>query len=461
MRYLPITILILIFLQIATTALSDNLNPASSPVYDSYFRSLHTHEDWFYGWKAEDGKEIEMTDAELEAYINDRFRDGVPLTETWLETYNLFRACSIRAGDKRTPREDNRSWREMSLAAAKTYLKQDPTGRRIAPWAAKYCKDEKWFLDRLLTMYEARLDGPPEERAVALYNIGTLLDGAGEYALAIEAYASAHSLFPEDSHIKDSLQRSQEKAGDYEASLKTLNKDKEPVDRDSRFSIMKEARRNLEAAELLIKMGSNEKAQQTLEATWRMFGEAAALGMKPEHMAIQLNQCATLLGLLALENGDRKKAIEWFKESFHEGPFSMFSGLDLRLVEKLMSDPSLRKLCERYLRLAYDVIYKEDKDSEVLMARADAAKALLERLTGDQTGTKAPRTPASSTGDAVEPDDSSAVKPVTEPIQTGHTGSQNGKSKCTNTGAVVAVIIAAGLGAVYANRRKKSKGARK
>jgi len=392
-RYILFASLISALLQLLNPALAEAPDPTLTPVRASCYKRMDTYRDCFYGWKVEDGKEREMTDAEIEAYINDRFDDGKPTTETWLDTYNLFRACSIRAGDKRTPRDDSKQWREMSLTAARTYFEQDPMGSLIAPWAAKYCKNEKWFLDRLLAMYEAKLSAPPDERAVALYNIGRLLDGAGEYALAIEAYASARSLFPEDSYIKDSLKRSQEKAGDYEASLKTLNKDKKPVDKESGPSIMKEARRNLEAAELLMKMGRDEKAQQTLEATWRMFGEAAALGMKEQHMANPLNQCATLLGLLALKNGDREKAIEWLKESFHEGPFSMFTGLDLRLVEKLMSDPSLHKLCERYLRLAYDVIYKKDKDSEVLMAKADAAKTLLERLTKEAVGADtSPRT---------------------------------------------------------------------
>ena len=280
-------VLLMILLQIATPALSDSPTSASSPVDASGSRIFETCKEWFYGMVTKDGKEVEMTDAELEAYINERFRDGKPTTETWLDTYNLFRACSIRAGDKREPRQDSRRWREMSLAAAGTCLEQDRLDVQIAPWAAKYCKDEGWFCDRLLAMYQERLDGPPEQRAAALYNIGVVLEGTGNYALASEAYASAHNLFPDDPEILYWLQRCQKEQGDYEASLKTLNESEKPVDVTSCASLMSEVRRKVEAGELLMKMGKDEKALQILEATWRMLGEAVALGAEHENMAVQ------------------------------------------------------------------------------------------------------------------------------------------------------------------------------
>lgn len=470
-RFLVVPLTLAFFL-FADGACADPLDPTTSPVFSSFDRGTDTYKQWFRGTKTEDGKTVEMTDAELEAYIEERFENGKPSSDNWLDAFNLFIACLIRVEDRDSPKEDGRKWRGMAVAAAETCLNHDPMDVQIGLWAGKCAKDDKWFRDQLLAIYQKKLDGSQEERAAALFSIGAILDRAEDHDLALEAYAAAHSLYPDDKLISGWLQRCQENLGEYEASLKTLNKGNKDVDMDSRPSLMNEVRRRLEEAELLMKMNRDQKAQETLQAAWQMLERMQALGAEEGDLAVQLNQCATLLGLLALNSGDRDKAVEWFKQSFHEGWFSKFAGLDLRLVEKLMSDPSLRKLCEQYLRTAYDVIYKGDKSAAVLAERANAAKALLDKLLGAEAAAASAGLGANKDADRHAPNlnelagaNEDAASPAggvpaggksSSPQQTGGVDKTVDSSR-KNTGAVVAVIAVAALAATIANQRRKKK----
>jgi len=206
----------------------------------------------------------------------------------------------------------------------------------------------------------------------------------------------------------------------------------------------------VDAGDFYLRLEDAESAEKALMLALRYMDLFYA---KKDHyvnvFAHDRHRCATILGLLALQKGDRAAAIEWFKESCVAVRFVFVyeRGYDLRLLKKMMQDPTLRELCIAFLeRILNDNTPQNDE-----------IKALLAQLKGD--GPRAIAIGATESGEvaAVEPEDPTSRKPVAEPTQPNHTRPQNAKKTSINPGAIVAVIVAVVLAVVIANRGKKAK----
>ena len=416
------------------------------------------------------GKQGWMTDEEVRAYIHERYENGQIKSTTNLETYNLFCAATKLACIS-SSQIDRRRWLQVALQAAQHCVGLDCMSPNIAreidsageDWYVHYSgiplnKDDNWFVDGIIQMYRSQLSGPADRRACVLNNLGELLKGKGDDLLAKEAFLSAHNLFPTDNSAFFDLKRMQIKLGDYEGALQTLKSVGwvlDPTDAD-RYHTRSLAivRLAIEAGDMYRRLGNLSSAEDALRHGWK---HAKAFGSNRQDIADMLareeNLCATLFGLVALEKGDRSDAIRWFKESFAKSRHLQISEYDLRLLKKLMHDPSLRKLCIEYLKLILSTAEYGYDNPE--------ARALLAQLSGDGTETKAIRAIDSDNHMGVKRDETSSGKSIAEPTPADQTTPQNAKKEHTNPGAIIAIVVAVVIAVAVTNIRKKPKGEQK
>ena len=113
-----------------------------------------------------------------------------------------------------------------------------------------------------------------------------------------------------------------------------------------------------EDAKKSLSEGDLEKARKMLLDAWAKYqaiisdDKLASIAYK-QGVASMRNHCATLLGLVAQEQGDLYKAVYWLRASTQDSEQGHPpKAYDLDLVEKLSWEPSLRADCTRYLELA-------------------------------------------------------------------------------------------------------------
>lgn len=401
-----------------------------------------------------------MTSLDIEAYIAKRYSDGKVTAESDLEIYNLFCAAlelaSLRRGDDTTRRE----WLEVAVQAAGSYLGTQSGRINIARDACRALesptpgKDDNWFCDRLIDIHKHKLGGTPSERAIALYSIGRLLVTKGDEALAKEAFASAHRLFPKDFRVANELKTVQMKLGDYQGALdtlKTIGWRLSPKD-EAELPLMATPVVGfaIEAGEFYLRLGDLDNADKALLLGWRYLQGFESTYDRYHLSEADRNKCATFLGLLALERGDREQAIKWFKESLVHSQHMSFDGYDLRLLKELMKDPSLRKLCISYLQLALEVRRTKTKDE---------VKALLAQLMAEEAGSTtsgaAVRSDGETHGGQAGQDQSASSQPEAALPRPGPNSPGTKQNKRRSSGAAVVVIVVGALAATIARRRRK------
>ena len=430
---------------------AEQLDPSKTPIASSGFPDGAVPGELFFAKIEKGGEQTDMTDGEIETYISSRLKNGEPATESWIDSCNLFRACLILAASKKDAGQEYRQWLEIALSAANACFAYDSNETQLSMTMRIHEADDAWFCDRMIDMYQGAPVESDEEKAFALCNIGSILMIKEDYALAAQAFAAAHQLFPDDSLVSLDLQRCQDKLGDYEAALKTLNDINFALEEESSIDLSMRQMQNTIAGELHMKLGQNQQAQNDFLAAWKIMCEREARDSESFGIGADRNRIATALGLLALERGERSSAIHWFEESFAKGGAFPFEGYDLRLVKELMKDPSLRELCIAYLQLALEA--KRTKTE-------DEVKALLAQLTGERVDPKVRTGDHAGKADESVPDGMTSQKTDPQQTQAEQASPQNSQKKRKRTGAFAAAIIAAVLAAVYANRRKNAKGAK-
>ena len=407
-----------------------------------------------------------MGDEDFLAYISERYKDGQVTAENWLETENLFDAALFYARKKNNDPDIRRECLEIALKAAAQSLDLDLMNTQVSGelWRLYdgdsddiFRKEEGWFCDQIVDLYKRKLGATDYENALTLYNIGEVLKAKGDYELAAKAYASSHALFPKDLAPACELRDIQMKLGDWQGALATLA-DLEAAERELPGAELSLGQTASDAGEAYLNLGMYEEAKRSLMLALDYVHRAVAQmeedgdDQASKKLAPYLNRCTTSLGLVALAMGDRDKAIKWFEESFVVNSQHMaLEGYDLRLVKELMKDPSLRILCISYLQLALEAKMTKTEDE---------VKALLAQLTGDQTAANVRGAAPSGKADEGVPDRMASQKTDPQRTQAEQAAPQNSQKKQDNRWAVAAVIIAAVLAAIYANRRKKAKGAK-
>ncbi|MBN2209004.1 MAG: hypothetical protein JW759_06885 [Candidatus Coatesbacteria bacterium] len=428
---------------------AEELDASKTPIASSGFPDGAAPGDLFFAKIEKGGEQTDMTAGEIETYISSRLKNGEPVTESWIDSCNLFRACLILAANKKEAGQEYKQWLEIALSAANACFAYDSNEIQLSMTMRIHEADDAWFCDRMIDMCQGAPVESDEEKAFALCNIGSILMIKEDNALAEQAFAAAHQLFPDDSLVSLDLQWCQDKLGDYEAALKTLKNIDFALEEESSIDLSMRQMQNTKAGELHMKLGQNQEAQNDFLAAWKIMCERERRDSESFGIGADRNRIATALGLLALERGDRSDAIHWFEESFARGGDFPLYGYDLRLVKELMRDPALRELCISYLQLALEA--KRTKTE-------DEVKALLAQLTGDQTAAKVRGAAPSGKADETAPDGMTSQKANPQQTQAEQAGPQNSQKNLKTTVAVVAVIIAAVLATIYANRRKKAKG---
>ncbi len=448
MQFLIAAILTLLLLLTSGINVAEQLDPSQMPIGSFVLPDGIVPSQFFLDLIEDDGKRRDMTEEEIETYISSLLESGSPESGPWLDSHNLFRACLMLASRKKESNQGYSQWLEIALKAAKACFEYEPNETALSNAARLYGTDDAWFYERMIDIYQSAPIDSDKDRAFALYNIGAMLAAQKEYALALQAFEAAHLLFPKDTSPSWDLQFCQKKLGDYGNALKTVQSMDSPLDEETSMGLKSRQWQHRTAGELHMELGQYEQAQKELLDAWKILCERERRFLDSPFMDLDRNRIATVLGLLALKIGDREAAIRWFKESFVKGNSFAWGGYDLRLVKELMKDPSLRELCISYLQLALEA---------KMTGMEDEVKALLAKLTGDQTAAKVQHAARYDKADEGMADDMNGQKIDPQRTHTEQSSPEGAKRKRINTGAVIAVIVAAIIAAVYANRRKRKR----
>ena len=332
-----------------------------APVHASRMRATSHFQEFYFDRKTLDtGECVPLPEAEVTAYIGQRYADGKVLSTSWLDSYNLFRACCRLADRYPMESEKRRHWLNIALQAARKVFELNPQDTEVCFTTSLYAIRDVWFCDELLRLVLGMPNETKAEKALKYFNMANVLRPKGEFELGLEFARKAAKLYPKDEEILHQLlwfEKAQKKTDEAIETAKSLC-DVEDAGGSECAELYLSVKCDVELGNLHLARGDRQEANQYYSDAWPKIERMYSLCKGYAWSKVERNECATGLGVIALAKGDADSALLWLKRSIDEDApkdFLKYSGYDLRLVKALISKGLAPGECKRYLEAASSV----------------------------------------------------------------------------------------------------------
>ncbi|HUT03928.1 MAG TPA: hypothetical protein VM163_08575 [bacterium] len=349
-----------------------------SPVDTSHLRALgHASEFYFDRTMLDTGETALFPEADVVAYVGERYADGKVLSTSWLDSYNLFRACCHLANRYPAESDQRRHWLTVAVQAASKCFELDPQDAEVCFTISLYVIRDVWFCDELIRLVLAMPSQSNAAKALKYYNVANVLRPKGEFSQGLRLSRAAAQLYPKDSSILHQLRWFQKAQNRTDQAIETTKSlcDVEDAEGSECTELYLSVKCDVELGDLRLARGDRREAYQYYSDAWPKIERMYSVCEGYAWLKVRRNECATGLGVIALAEGDVDSALLWLKRSYDaDAPkgFLKYGGYDLRLVKELISKGLAQDECKRYLEAGSSVGQEYQRA---------AAKRLLESLT--------------------------------------------------------------------------------
>jgi len=362
-----------------------------APVHASRMRAIiHFREFYFDREMLETQETVLFPEADVVAYIGEQYADGSVLSISWLDSYNLFRACCQLANRYPAENERRRHWLGVAGQAASKCFELDPQDTEVCFTTSLYGIEDVWFCDELLRLVLAMPSQSDAAKALKYYNVANVLRPKGELSLGLKFSRAAAGLYPEDEEIVHQLlwfEKAQKNIDRAVEAAKLLCSIEEAGSSEC-DELYLSVKCEVELGNLHLARGDKEDANQYYSNAWPNIERMHSMCEGYPWANVEQNECATGLGLIALAEGDLDSALLWLGRSFDEDApkgFLKYSGYDLRLVKELIRKGVAQGDCKRYLEGASSVGPEEHRAAAKRLLRALTARRPIRSLMARHT----------------------------------------------------------------------------
>ncbi len=364
-----------------------------APVYTRQLSALSHASEFFFdiqrlgvGTK----ETILLPEAEVVAYIGEWYADGKVLSTSWLNSYNLFRACCQLADRYPTESEQRRHWLGVAVQAASKCFEQNPQDTEVCFTTSLYGIEDVWFCDELLRLVLAIPNESNAAKALKYYNIANVLRPKREFQLGLEFSRKAAKLYPKDGNILHQLlwfekaQKNIDRAVEAAELLCSI----EEAGSSECDELYLSVKCDVELGNLHLARRDKEEANQYYSNAWPNIERMHSVCEGYPWANVEQNECATGLGVIALGEGDLDSALLWLERSIDEDApkgFLKYSGYDLRLVKELIRKGLAEGDCKRYLEAASSVGQEHHRAAAKRLLRSLSATRPIGSLMAQHT----------------------------------------------------------------------------